>query len=244
MKRQNLRIIGTLLVAILIFSLSCQKSPNPIINHAHKIVLKTDTNLNPNNPYDSAIFYYHIEAMVYVNNTQDTVECEDFDDYWDNFEDYYSNDPLDIITYDTSDIDDIIIDSVSSFVDILCDTNLSLNNFMNKAVAWENRIVNDTNLTTTQKNLILYSSAGFKQIRYIFETETFDVTVDGESYTLDAPGQSWEDLLNDCIRARLAQIFSNPVSIIVFFLPPGPSVNFWIIVAECTWLASQQYWNW
>ena len=121
---------------------------------------------------------------------------------------------------------------------------MSLQGFLNKARAFENRIVNDTNLTTTQKNYILYTTAGFKQIRFIFETEVFYITIDGETYELDAPGWSWEDYLNECINARLEQIFSNPLSIIIFFAPPGPSVNFMLIVAECTWEASSNYWNW
>jgi hypothetical protein len=238
----------TLLLAILAltFNFSCQKSPNQINDAPREIIIKTDSNynsINSNNPYDSSFYYYWIEALLYVNNTQDTSECDVFDDYFDNWKDYADDNPPELITYDTSDVDDIIIDSVGSFIDILSDTTLSLQGFLNKAFAFENRIANDANLTTVQKNFILHSTACLKQIRFIFETENFYVTVGGETYQLEVP-QSWEELLNACIEYQLGLIFNsgNPVTIALFIA--GLPWSFWSIVASCAWTASQQYWNW
>ena len=67
------------------------------------------------------------------------------------------------------------------------------------------------------------------------------VAADGVIYPLDA-GHSCEDLLNDCFRKRLNEIWSNLVSAVKYFA--GLPGSFLAIVAECAWEASATYWSW
>jgi hypothetical protein len=187
--------------------------------------------INQANPYDSTMYCYLANCLDYVNSTQDTSICSSFEEYWKNFEAYMTNNPLNLLSIDTSLIDNIVLDSIYSYMNLFCDSTITLEIYLNKSILFENRIFNSENLTIDQKNIILYSISSMKQLRYIFLTTSF--CINQEIYPLDPSDASGEELLRRCITAKLEVIFANPVTAAIYIL--GLPGSFFAIVAECLW---------
>ena len=55
------------------------KESNIINTQKSTIVVRS---INPANVYDSTMYYYLTNCLDYVNSTQDTSNCTNFEEYW------------------------------------------------------------------------------------------------------------------------------------------------------------------
>ncbi len=86
---------------------------------------------------------------------------------------------------------------------------------------FEIELIDNKEISSTIKNTLLYNLCVYKMILQGFQ----------EIIAFQVP--SWDDLVDDCIRRRLREIFDNPVSTFFFLL--NPPVNFASVVGACVW---------
>jgi|AntAceMinimDraft_9_1070365.scaffolds.fasta_scaffold16734_2 hypothetical protein len=229
------RFSQVIIVIILLFGgcnkpVNIESSEESIITNPQKSTIVVRS-INSANVYDSTMYSYLTNCLDYVNSTQDTSNCANFEEYWKSFETYMSNNPLNLLSMDTSLIDNIVSDSIYSYMNLFCDSTITLENYLNESLSFENRILNSRNFNCDQKNIILYSISSMKQIRYIFITNS--LCINQEIFPSDPTDVSQEELLNRCIDAKLEVIFANPVATAIFIA--GLPGSFFAIVVECAW---------
>lgn len=246
MKTPIKSILSLFITMFILIAAGCTKHDRGLmndkdaVNNDHQTSISSKSgplypaNINPNNPYDTSLYNYISNALEVINQSQDTNSTSSFEEYWKEWEDLLSGNPLNLINIDTTIIDSNVNYRMETYNDLITDSTYSLEQFLSKSIIFEDEIINSTELSDEQEQLLLYYVSNLKQTRYVFQTVGIVFNFNG----ILTDASSWEKRLNDCIKKKLDDIFyyGNPITQAVFiaFLPE----SFLIIVAECLWDAT------